>query len=104
MMSAQPEPEFVTGSMLRSAALPSARGLARGYDRRAVDQLLVDCAEGVDRLTDLLISAEDEIDRLLAERQRLRAGLSAGPAASSRGRRRLRQQPFGRARRQLRIS
>ena len=96
--------EIVSGRRLRTAALPSARGLFGGYDRKAVDRLLVDCANGVDRLTAMLIEAEDEIDRLLTENERRRHRRSTGPSPSTRVRRkRLRKQTNGRVRRLIRL-
>jgi hypothetical protein len=95
--------DIVSGRNLRTVELPSARGLFGGYDRKAVDRLLVDCAEGVDRLTEMLIAAEDEIDRLLTENQRRRPR-SSGPSPSTAVRRkRLRMQLNGRARRLIRM-
>lgn len=54
----------ITGGWVRSAKLPSAKGLSRGYDRKAVDAFLLQCANGVDWLGGLLIGAENEIERL----------------------------------------
>ena len=54
----------ITGDWLRTVPLPTARGLGRGYDRKAVDAMLLQCANGVDWLNSLLIGAENEIDRL----------------------------------------
>lgn len=96
--------EIVSGRRLRTVALPSARGLFGGYDRKAVDRLLVDCADGVDRLTAMLIEAEDEIDRLLTENHRRRPARLTGTSPSTRVRRkRLRKQANGRVRRLIRM-
>jgi len=54
----------ITGGWVRAANLPSARGFSRGYDRKAVDDLLAQTANGVDWLNGLLVGAENEIDRL----------------------------------------
>ena len=98
------QPEIVSGRRLRTLALPSARGLFGGYDRQAVDRLLDDCADGVDRLTAMLIEAEDEIDRLLTENQRRTPRRLTGPSPSTGVRRkRHRRQTSGRARRLIRM-
>ncbi len=54
----------ITGGWVRAAQPPMAKGLSRGYDRKAVDALLLQCANGVDWLNGLLIGAENEIARL----------------------------------------
>ena len=54
----------ITGNWVRAVKPPLAKGLSRGYDRKAVDALLLQCANGVDWLNGLLIGAENEIARL----------------------------------------
>jgi len=54
----------ITGGWVRAVKPPLAKGLARGYDRKAVDALLMQCANGVDWLNGLLVGAENEIARL----------------------------------------
>ena len=54
----------ITGGWVRAVKLPTAKGFSRGYDRKAVDALLLQCANGVDWLNGLLVGAENEIDRL----------------------------------------
>lgn len=49
---------------MRAVKLPTAKGLSRGYDRKTVDALLLQCANGVDWLNGLLAGAENEINRL----------------------------------------
>jgi hypothetical protein len=57
----------ITGGWVRAVKPPPAKGLSRGYDRKAVDALLLQCANGVDWLNGLLIGAENEIARLTAD-------------------------------------
>jgi DivIVA domain-containing protein len=59
----------ITGGWVRAAKFPTAKGLSRGYDRKAVDTFLLQCGNGVDWLNGLLIGAENEIDRLSGEGQ-----------------------------------
>lgn len=54
----------ITGGWVRAVKLPTAKGLSRGYDRKTVDALLLQCANGVDWLNGLLAGAENEITRL----------------------------------------
>ncbi len=54
----------ITGGWVRAVKPPLAKGLSRGYDRKAVDALLLQCANGVDWLNGLLVGAEREIARL----------------------------------------
>ena len=54
----------ITGAWVRAADLPTAKRISRGYDRKAVDTFLLQCANAVDRLNGLLIGAENEIDQL----------------------------------------
>jgi hypothetical protein len=54
----------ITGGWVRAVKPPLAKGLSRGYDRKAVDALLLQCANGVDWLNGLLVGAENEIARL----------------------------------------
>ena len=54
----------ISGGWVRAVKPPLAKGLSRGYDRKAVDALLLQCANGVDWLNGLLVGAENEIARL----------------------------------------
>jgi hypothetical protein len=83
----------LTGDWLRAADLPTSRGLSRGYDRRSVDALLAQCANGVDRLSVALIGAHNEIDRLTEVNSHRRLVRAAGrPTLAGRHRRRSPQQ------------
>jgi hypothetical protein len=55
---------LISGGWVRAANPPAAKGLSRGYDRKAVDAFIVECANGIDWLNGLLIGAENEIARL----------------------------------------
>ncbi|MET0863971.1 MAG: DivIVA domain-containing protein [Nakamurella sp.] len=98
---------LITGGWVRAAKFPSAKGLGRGYDRKAVDAFLVECANGVDWLGGLLAGAENEIDRLTAARSsavgslipesgRSESARSIGRAAATLGQR---KRPSGRMKR-----
>jgi DivIVA domain-containing protein len=54
----------ITGGRVRNVDLPTARWGARGYDRRAVDDFLLECADAVDLLNNRLREAEQELGRL----------------------------------------
>lgn len=72
---------LITGGWVRAATFPATKGLGRGYDRKAVDAFLVECANGVDWLNGLLAGAENEIDRLTAAEP---ASFDAGRSDSAR--------------------
>ena len=69
----------ITGGWVRAVKPPPAKGLSGGYDRKAADALLLQCANGVDWLNGLLAGAENEIARLADE-------APAQPAVRSTGR------------------
>ena len=73
-------PEVMTAARLRTVELVHAKGFGRGYDPRAVDELIAGCASTIELLTSRLAATCSELIRVRTELDELQSRAGADQA------------------------
>lgn len=73
-------PEMMTAARLRAVQLVHAKGFGRGYDLRAVDELIAGCASTIELLTSRLAATRSELIRVRTELDEMQSQAGADQA------------------------